>query len=200
MDKQLKRVISSMRGKPSLMTLLVAVVGLVAAAVVALQDGLGSQRALAPLANLSPGDVLVEFTPGSAESLIIALLNSADKDIKIAAYSFTSKPIAEALVAARDRGVNIQVVMDKSNKTSQYSSATFLKNQRIPVRINERYAIQHNKFIVVDGEHTKTGSFNYSKAAATRNAENVMVLYGVPAIAQVYLKEWQRLWDESSDY
>jgi len=90
--------------------------------------------------------------------------------------------------------------MDKSNKTSQYSSATFLKNQRIPVRINERYAIQHNKFIVVDGQHTKTGSFNYSKAAATRNAENVLVLYGIPEIAGRYEQEWERLWLEADDY
>lgn len=163
-------------------------------------DGSTKSGRIEALTNIESGDVMLEFTPGNAETLIIALLNSAEERIRIASYSFTSKPIAEALVAARDRGVDIKVVMDKSNRTSQYSSATFLKNQRIPVRINERYAIMHNKVIVVDDKHTKTGSFNYSKAAATRNAENVLVLYDIPEIAGRYTEEWQRLWDEAEDY
>lgn len=171
-----------------------------AAAQAGVLDRIIPAKELSLVDNLESKDVLLEFTPGRAEELIISLLNSAEDTIHLAAYSFTSKPIATALLKARDRGVRIFVIMDKSNKTSQYSSATFLANNKIPVRINERYAIMHNKFIVVDGKHIKTGSFNYSKAAAQRNAENVLVIYNTPKIAERYFYEWKRLWDESVDY
>ena len=98
---------------------------------------------------------------------------------------------------AHKRGVDVQVVLDKSNLSSKYSSATFLSNVGIPVRINSRYAIMHNKYIVVDGMTVQTGSFNYSSAAESKNAENVLVITGNEKLADDYLINWQKLWDES---
>jgi phosphatidylserine/phosphatidylglycerophosphate/cardiolipin synthase-like enzyme len=63
-------------------------------------------------------------------------------------------------------------------------------------RVDYRYAIMHNKFLVVDGQVVETGSFNFTKAAAEKNAENVVVLHD-PAVAQRYGQEWERLWRES---
>lgn len=165
-------------------------------------DNLGISTKTTPTvsANLADSEVLIGFTPGSAEKMILDLINDAEVSIRIAAYSFTSKPISEALIKAKKRGVKVFAILDKSNKNAKYSSATFLANNRIPTRINERYAIMHNKFIVVDDKHLKTGSFNYSKAAAQRNAENVFIVYNSPAIALPYAEEWTRLWHESEDY
>jgi phosphatidylserine/phosphatidylglycerophosphate/cardiolipin synthase-like enzyme len=158
-------------------------------------------NAVAPAAvKPAPAGVQIGFSPGNAESLVIQTIDGAKDSIYAAAYSFTSAPIASALVRAARRGVTVKVVMDKSQRTERYSSARFLANERVPVRINARYAIMHNKFLVVDGQTVETGSFNYTRSAQARNAENVMVLRGEPAVARAYMAEWNRLWSESSVY
>jgi len=140
------------------------------------------------------------FSPkGGAEAIILEGIRKAEKSIKVAAYSFTSKTIATALFAAHKRGVVVQVVADAKSNSGKYTAITFLANQGVPVRINSNYAIFHHKFIVFDGRNVQTGSFNFSAAAATKNAENVLLLWNVPELAAQYEREWQRLWDESTD-
>ena len=58
----------------------------------------------------------------------------------------------------------------------------------------------HNKFIIVDDKTVQLGSFNYTKAAENKNAENVMVLYDMPIVAKEYSSQWTKLWNESFDY
>jgi phosphatidylserine/phosphatidylglycerophosphate/cardiolipin synthase-like enzyme len=82
------------------------------------------------------------------------------------------------LLDAHKRGVEVQVVADKKGNSSQYTAVTFLSNQDVPMRLNGRYAIHHHKFMVIDGKHVETGSFNYSAAAADKNAENALGLAG----------------------
>jgi phosphatidylserine/phosphatidylglycerophosphate/cardiolipin synthase-like enzyme len=104
--------------------------------------------------------------------------------------------LASALIQAARRGVDVRVVVDKSNATARYTVATYLANQGISVRVDYRYAIMHDKFIVVDGDTVEEGSFNYTAAAESRNAENVLVLRDGNTAAQ-YAREWARLWAES---
>lgn len=144
--------------------------------------------------------ITVGFSPGNAEAVVVRTIDGAKSSIRLAAYSFTSKPIATALIAAKKRGVDVRVVVDKSQRSERYTSATFLANMGIPVRVNGRYAIMHNKFMVVDGHTVQTGSFNYTASAARRNAENVVVVAGEPGMAATYDAEWRRLWGESDPY
>jgi phosphatidylserine/phosphatidylglycerophosphate/cardiolipin synthase-like enzyme len=142
----------------------------------------------------------VGFSPkGGAEAVILEGIRKAEKSIKVAAYSFTSKTIATALLDAHKRGVVVQVVADQKSNSGKYSAVTFLANQGVPVRMNGNYAIFHHKFIVFDSKHVETGSFNFSAAASTKNAENVLLLWNVPELAGHYEREWQRLWDEGTD-
>jgi len=90
-------------------------------------------------------------------------------------YSFTSAPIAKALVDAKKRGVRVEAILDKSNRTDKYSAADFLANSGIPTLIDAQHAIAHNKVIIIDGEIVIGGSFNYTKAAQDKNAENVEI-------------------------
>jgi phosphatidylserine/phosphatidylglycerophosphate/cardiolipin synthase-like enzyme len=62
------------------------------------------------------------------------------------------------------------------------------------VRIDSRHAIQHNKYIVIDGTSVETGSFNYSAAAAHSNAENALVIWNNPALAAQYTQNWELHW------
>jgi phosphatidylserine/phosphatidylglycerophosphate/cardiolipin synthase-like enzyme len=137
------------------------------------------------------------FSPhGKSLELAISCIRAAERNILVAAFSFTNKRISRALREAHKRGVKVQVVADKEINSSQYTAVTYLANQGVPVRLNGRYAIHHHKFMVIDGKHVETGSFNYSAAAVDKNAENVLVLWNVPALAAQYAAEWKRLWDE----
>jgi phosphatidylserine/phosphatidylglycerophosphate/cardiolipin synthase-like enzyme len=141
----------------------------------------------------------IAFSPhGGATDLVVKTITEARQSVRVAAYSFTSKPIATALLDAHKRGIDVRVVVDKSNETARYTAATFLANQGVPVRVDYRYAIMHDKFVVVDRQVVETGSFNYTSAASERNAENVIVLHD-PAVAQQYGQEWGRLWQESEE-
>ncbi len=152
---------------------------------------------LLPLPSLAC-EVQVAFSPDrGATDLVDRTIKSAQSTVRVAAYSFTSKPIALALVADARRGVDVKVVLDKSQATARYTAATFLANAGVPVRVDYQYAIMHDKFIVVDGETVEEGSFNFTAAAESRNAENVAVLKKCPEVALKYETEWRRLWDES---
>lgn len=155
-----------------------------------------------PTLTLAAPTVSAGFSPPaesngqSALQLVLNTINGAKQHIDVAAYLFTSKPVAEALVSAQKRGVSVRVVADKKGNMG-YSAVTFLANQGVPVRLNTHYPVMHNKFIIVDGNTVQTGSFNYTASAAKRNAENVLVVQDAPDLAAAYQNTFNRLWGES---
>ena len=93
------------------------------------------------------------FSP-NGESLQIVLrgISEAKESVLVAAYSFTSKPVSEALLEAHRRGVKVSVVADQKGNSGRYTAVNFLANQGVPVRLNGQYAIMHHKFMVIDGK------------------------------------------------
>lgn len=145
-------------------------------------------------------DIEVGFSPGKmAQWIILKAIQEAKISIDIAAYSFTSLPIALALVDAKARGVNIRMITDKKSKKGKNITVTYLVNHCVPIKLNHKYAIMHNKFMIIDNHAVETGSFNYTKSAACCNAENVLYLRHRPDIADKYTREFNRLWTESKD-
>ena len=140
------------------------------------------------------------FSPnGQSLQAVLDGIADAKESILVAAYSFTSRPVSEALLAAHERGIKVAVVADQKANSRTYTAVNFLANHNVPVRLNGRYAILHHKFMVIDGKAVQLGSFNYSAAAVDKNAENVLLLKDVPGIAAQYANEWQKLWDEGVD-
>ena len=136
------------------------------------------------------------FSPHQgATELVVKIIGEAKKSIHVAAYSFTSKPIADALVAAHDKGVDVEVVLDKSQSKSRMMK--YIKVHGIPTRINYQYAIMHDKFMVIDEKTLELGSFNYTNAAEKKNAENVLVIHGAIKCIQEYAGQWKKLWNEA---
>lgn len=136
--------------------------------------------------------IQVCFTPGqNCTAEITDVIDAAKQSIFVQAYSFTSAPIAAHLVAAKKRGVQVNVILDKSQKTQRYSASSFLVNQHIPCWIDYKPAIAHNKIMIIDKKAVITGSFNFTKAAQNKNAENLLIIRD-PALANIYLKNWQR--------
>lgn len=143
-------------------------------------------------AQQGPQDLKAFFSPnGGCTQAVVDALNAAKKTILVQAYSFTSVPIAKALVDAKHRGVDVWVILDKSQRTERYSGATYLVNEGIPTFIDASHKIAHNKVMVIDDQEVITGSFNFTKAAESGNAENVLLILHAPELAARYTANWK---------
>jgi phosphatidylserine/phosphatidylglycerophosphate/cardiolipin synthase-like enzyme len=153
------------------------------------------------------GTIEVAFSPDEgSENLVLKTIRSAQRDVRLLCYSFTSAPVTQELLAARHRGVRVTVVADEKNNVSQDHSGkaraalSALANAGCDVRTISVYPIHHDKVLVVDGETVELGSFNYSDAAAHRNSENVLVNWHNPALAKVYLLHFDRNYRQSRPF
>ena len=143
--------------------------------------------------------IAVCFTPNKrCESLILDEISTAKKRILVQAYSFTDQYIAEALMAASMRGVDVRVLLDKSNIKDGRSQKGSLIAQGIPLRFDSPQGIAHNKIMIIDDHKIITGSYNFSKAAYTRNTENLLVISN-PKLALEYKENWEKRWNLSRD-
>jgi phosphatidylserine/phosphatidylglycerophosphate/cardiolipin synthase-like enzyme len=147
--------------------------------------------------------VQVGFSPeGSAEALVVDVIQKADHQILLMGYSFTSPSVVKALIAAKHRGVDVQIVLDAHGNEGKSSKAAMnlISNAGIPLRLDAAYKIQHDKVIITDWQNVETGSFNYSSAAAHSNSENALVLWDAPDVAKTYTQHWQSRWDKGQAY
>jgi phosphatidylserine/phosphatidylglycerophosphate/cardiolipin synthase-like enzyme len=145
----------------------------------------------------------VGFSPeGSAQQLVLQTLDNARESIRLMGYSFTSPEVVKSLVAAKQRGVDVRVVVDDKGNRSKASQAAMnlVVNAGIPLRTNGQYKIMHDKVIITDGQNVELGSFNYTRSAAESNSENALVVRDVPSLAQTYLAHWQSRWDGGTDW
>lgn len=155
---------------------------------------------------LRGGEVRVFFSPrGGCEEAILAQLDKAQRYIHVAMYAFTSRYLAQALVRARERGVEVKVVLDRSfQEESEYSKGDFLKRKGIPVKfvtppvvvrgVRVVKGLMHHKFVVIDGQVVITGSYNWTARAERVNYENLLVFVSSPGLARAYEEEFERLW------
>lgn len=138
-----------------------------------------------------PPSLEVYFSPhGRCTDAIVKELSKARNTVLVQAYSFTSAAIAKALLDPHKRGVKVEVILDKSQRTQKYSSAIFLYHYGIFTKIDAQHAIAHNKVIIIDKETVITGSFNFTKAAEESNAENLLIIHD-KKLSSLYTKNWQ---------
>jgi phosphatidylserine/phosphatidylglycerophosphate/cardiolipin synthase-like enzyme len=149
----------------------------------------------------STGTTEVYFSPrGGATEAIVREIDSARSEILLQAYSFTSQPIARALVDARRRGVRIEAVLDRSQRREKYTSADFVAHAGIPTYIDAAHAIAHNKIMIIDRSTLISGSFNFTRAAEERNAENLQVVKGNRLLVDRYIRNFEAHKGHSDDY
>jgi phosphatidylserine/phosphatidylglycerophosphate/cardiolipin synthase-like enzyme len=133
----------------------------------------------------------VYFSPnGGATQAVVEALGRARETILLQAYTFTSVPIATALVEAHQRGVRVEAILDREETGARYMSADFLAHAGIPIRIDGQHAITDDKAAVIDGETLITGSFNFTNASERENADNLLLIYD-PALAARYTENWK---------
>ena len=126
------------------------------------------------------------FTPGGqCTQLIVQAILSAKKYVEVQAYSFTSNSIIQALVKMHQKGIDIFILLDKSNIGAPYSVIDTLNENHIPYLIDTQPEIAHNKVLIIDNETVMTGSFNFTKAAQNYYAENVLIIHDAD-LAEAY--------------
>jgi len=140
------------------------------------------------------GELITCFTPGEkCTDLIVKQIDEAKKSIYIQAYGFTSQPIIEAVANAKNRGLVVKIILDKVNETEQQGNgAKYLRSKNIEVLIDNKVAIAHNKIMVIDERNIITGSFNFTKSAQDRNAENVLIILDDSIVANKYITNWEK--------
>jgi phosphatidylserine/phosphatidylglycerophosphate/cardiolipin synthase-like enzyme len=164
------------------------------------------QVSRAPPAFPAKGTVQVAFTPwDDAEGMIVDGIRRAKTQILVQAFTFTSRALANALIAAKRRGVDVLVMADREQTINgEASRIPDLVHAGIPVMLEVRYQSAHNKVMVIDAGAADaaviTGSYNWTYAAQRKNAENVLILRQNPDIANAYAANWRRHFAEALPY
>jgi phosphatidylserine/phosphatidylglycerophosphate/cardiolipin synthase-like enzyme len=172
-----------------------------------------AQLSLATGFTTSGGTMTAWFSPrGGCTGALVTEINKASDTVLVEAYSLTSSPIIASLRDAHRRGVHVEVIVDPT--TARYVSAAWNVSRGETVDINHplwldvagvtlwvdgAHAIMHDKVVLVDGRVLITGSFNFSRAAEERNAENLLVIRNVN-LATRYAQEWRSHRDHSARF
>jgi len=149
------------------------------------------------LSAIAWADTQVYFSPnGECQDAIVAEINKAQKTIDIAMYYLTSREIAQELVKAKDRGVVVRIVLDKSQETQKYSKSRYLIKRGFDVKYHTGSGLMHNKFAIIDGKVLITGSFNWTPTADQKNEENLLIMTD-EALIKKYQERFEYLWERS---
>lgn len=153
-----------------------------------------------PAGSAAPHQAVVEvaFTPGDdIAGMLVERISAATRTVQVQAYAFTSRRIANALLAARRRAVAVELIGDAGqHEAGNLQHLRALSRAGVEVYLNSGYASSHNKVIIVDGGAPGavviTGSYNFTYAAQSRNAENVVVISASPEVTDLFVANFEK--------
>ncbi|MCG8696554.1 MAG: phospholipase D-like domain-containing protein [Bacteroidales bacterium] len=136
----------------------------------------------------------VFFSPGNdCLNSILLYLRSAIRNIRICVFTISDDRIAEAIMYAHKKGVDIKLITDDDKSNDKGSDVCRLAQEGIVVKMDNSPHHMHHKFAVVDEKIALTGSYNWTRSAAEYNQENLLVTEE-KHVVNMYLKEFDRLW------
>lgn len=139
-------------------------------------------------------DINAYFAPeNNIEDILIRRIKKAKSSVLFMAFSFTSDKLGDAVVEAADRGVKVSGIFEARGASTSYSEYSKLKSAGIRVIKDKNRYIMHHKVIIIDEETVITGSYNFTKNAARKNDENVLIIKD-KTLAQKYVMEFVRLY------
>jgi phosphatidylserine/phosphatidylglycerophosphate/cardiolipin synthase-like enzyme len=141
----------------------------------------------------APQNLETCFSPDeNCDQKLIGLIDSAQSTLDVAIYNITHKDIVQAIENAKARGVRVRVVVDRSEADSRGSLVARMSTDNFPLKFGKVDGIMHDKFTIVDGKALELGSFNYTLAATSRNAENQLYIYDSRVISR-YQQNFEQL-------
>ncbi|MFC5449092.1 phospholipase D-like domain-containing protein [Paenibacillus aestuarii] len=135
------------------------------------------------------------------EKMLVDVINSAKSTLNISIYSITLDEIVNAILAAHKRGVKVRIMSDGDQSASKYQKEDLqkLRSTGIPIKVDTHPGYLHLKMTCADGQIVTTGSFNYSKQAATDNDE-ILVVIKNEKMAQAYEKVFEDNWNDKKNF
>ena len=124
---------------------------------------------------------------------VISLINDAHKYVYIPVFVITHKGFNTALINAKSRGVDVKVIVDATSASQKYSSVKFLRENKIPVKVENRAGKMHMKSIIIDDKYSIIGSMNFTKSGERYNDENILIIEN-HQLAQSFKKEFLHFW------
>ena len=154
---------------------------------------------LIPCAKLAFGKDEALFSPQDRiKEKIIESINSAKHSIEIAVFVFKSGDIAESLLSAKERNVNIRIILDAKQGKNQNLILDFLEDEGFNIKyLKGRVGgFMHNTFAIFDGKLVITGSYNWTEHSEKFNYENIILTENSTIIDQ-FQKEFDLLFAKS---
>lgn len=136
---------------------------------------------------------------GSIEEKLIFFINNAKSSIHIASFEFNLPRVADALIAAHERGVDVRWVTDNEYGLAvdvEPDRGQFMRLMASGIQVKDdagRSALMHNKFWIFDRQTVWTGSTNITASGIYKQNNNVIVIHASD-IAYIYEREWEELW------
>lgn len=120
-------------------------------------------------------------------------IDQAQRSVDVAVYAFNLKSVADALLQAQMRGVEIRMVIESDNASAPEIQA--LLGAGIPIRQDMRPPLMHHKFVVIDGAVVWTGSMNMTVGAVSHDDNNLLRIASVE-LAQAFTREFEEMFQE----
>jgi phosphatidylserine/phosphatidylglycerophosphate/cardiolipin synthase-like enzyme len=137
----------------------------------------------------------VYFSPEDhVQQQILDMIGIAQSSIEFLGYSFTSDPIADALIEKSGQGVKVRGIMDAVSAASNIGTEydTF-RQAGLDVRLASTIGVMHHKVFIIDGQLVMLGSYNFTRSAEEDNDENLLILHN-PDIAREFQVEFERIY------
>ena len=147
----------------------------------------------------SSSNLLIYFSPeDDFQTKLISLIDSAKQNIYFMIYAFTDKNVADALIRAKKRGVEVKGIFDEGFNSNQYSKYEYLKDAGVDVKVDGNSFRLHDKVMMFDGNTVVTGSYNFTISANEDNSENSLVIKDED-IYQKYQNEFFKIYQEGKN-
>jgi phosphatidylserine/phosphatidylglycerophosphate/cardiolipin synthase-like enzyme len=149
-----------------------------------------------PLVSIDGTSIEVFFSPDDGtQSRLVELIDEADTSVYMLAFVFTADPIADALLDAYWRGVEVVGVIETSQASGTGGDFFRLVDAgMMDLELDGNPKNMHHKALIIDEEIVVLGSYNFSKSAEKRNDENTLIIHNVD-IADLFLEEFNRIYE-----
>jgi len=135
------------------------------------------------------------FSPeADCRGRILSLFHAARKSVDICVFTITDNQLTREVLATHARGVKVRIITDDETSLHEGSDSRRLQEAGIPVRFDNDEQHMHNKFAVFDGKTVCTGSYNWTRTAAERNLDNIVV-FDDSSTCEKFSAEFNRLWE-----
>ncbi|PCI97675.1 MAG: hypothetical protein COB15_07410 [Flavobacteriales bacterium] len=145
-------------------------------------------------------ETYAHFSPGnSCRNTIIQKIKSAKDSVKICVFTISDDQISQEIITCHKRGVSVKLITDNDKCFDLGSDINRIEKKGIPVKIDSSPNHMHHKFCIIDKTTLITGSYNWTRSAAERNQENILVTTE-KEVTKSYLREFEKLWDNLTSY